>query len=78
MASKTISLDEDAYEKLKAQKKAGESFSDVVHRLVEPDQPKLTDLVGLFDEETAEDVRSVVRRMRREDVRLAEERWEEH
>ncbi|MFB6162508.1 MAG: antitoxin VapB family protein [Halococcoides sp.] len=33
MVTKTISLDEEAYERLKATKKAGESFSDTVKRL---------------------------------------------
>lgn len=77
MASKTISLDEDAYTKLKAEKREGESFSDVVHRLLGPEQPELTDLVGLLEGGTAADVRSLVQRMRREDERLARERREE-
>lgn len=68
MGSKTISLDDDAYEKLKAAKQPGESFSDVVHRLLGPDQPKLTDFVGILDEEAAEELAAVVDRMRREDI----------
>jgi predicted CopG family antitoxin len=33
MGSKTISLDEEAYEQLRSQKRGNESFSDVVFRL---------------------------------------------
>lgn len=74
MASKTISLDEDAYEKLKAQKQSGESFSDVVHRLLGPSQPKLADLVGLIDEPAVSELRAVVEKMRRQDRELARDR----
>ena len=33
MGTKTVSLDEEAYERLRAHKREGESFSDVVKRL---------------------------------------------
>ena len=36
MASKTVALDEEAYEHLKRQKKGDESFNDVVKRLARP------------------------------------------
>lgn len=38
MGSKNISLREDAYERLKARKREGESFTDVVNRLTEDDK----------------------------------------
>jgi predicted CopG family antitoxin len=39
MATKTITLDRDAYELLKKQKASGESFSDVVKRLAQTRRP---------------------------------------
>lgn len=52
MATKTISLAKDAYERLKAEKRAGESFSDVVRRLTTG--VKFTDFHGSLSEETVE------------------------
>ena len=40
MATKTITLELDAYEKLKAAKRGRESFSSVVRRCILPDSPK--------------------------------------
>lgn len=39
MATKTITLEIDAYEKLRNARKAGESFSEVVRRASFPDTP---------------------------------------
>lgn len=39
MATKTITLELDAYEKLRTEKKAGESFSEVVRRATFVDAP---------------------------------------
>ena len=39
MASKTVTLEIDAYERLKAAKRPGESFSAVVRRAVFPAEP---------------------------------------
>lgn len=38
---RSITLDEDAYEKLEAQRGPEESFSDVIHRLLGPGPPGL-------------------------------------
>lgn len=40
MGSKTISLDEEAYLRLKKEKNGNESFSDVVKRLTRPSKKK--------------------------------------
>ncbi len=46
---KVISLSDDAYNKLKMQKKEGESFSDVVNRFVETERGKsFLDLAGVW------------------------------
>ncbi|MFW9779799.1 MAG: antitoxin VapB family protein [Candidatus Heimdallarchaeota archaeon] len=50
MGSKTISLDEEAYKRLKREKNANESFSDVVKRLTRPVQHKsLLAFAGIWD-----------------------------
>ncbi|HET7324332.1 MAG TPA: antitoxin VapB family protein [Halococcus sp.] len=46
MASKTISLREDAYERLKARKRDGESFTEVVLRMTTEDQKDFSNLIG--------------------------------
>ena len=49
MGSKTISLDEEAYKRLKQEKNANESFSDVVKRLTRPLKHKsLVDFAGVW------------------------------
>jgi len=46
MASGTVALDSEAYELLKRQKKAGESFSNAFRRLARPRKP-LTSFAGM-------------------------------
>lgn len=49
MGSKTISLDEEAYKRLKREKNANESFSDVVKRLTRPLKRKsMVDFSGIW------------------------------
>lgn len=64
MATKTISLADDAYERLKAEKREGESFSDVVRRLTVGTE--LSEYYGILSEETAEDLEDVVAERRDE------------
>ena len=46
MTTKTISLREDAYERLAAQKREGESFTEVVLRMTAEDPRDFSSLVG--------------------------------
>ena len=54
MGSKTIHLDEDAYEKLAAHRRDGESYSETVERLL--GGPSLLELQGIYSEEEVETV----------------------
>ena len=64
MGTKTISLADDAYEKLKARKREGESFSDVVRRLA--GGVTLADYHGVLDEDTAAELEDIVEKRREE------------
>lgn len=68
MGTKTISLEDSAYAKLKAAKRPRESFSDVVHRLLGDRQPSFSDFRGLLDRKSAEQLAAAVARMRAEDL----------
>jgi len=59
MGTKTISLADDAYERLKRHKREDESFSDVVRRLTGEDF-SLRDYYGVLDEDTGEELDRIV------------------
>ena len=64
MGTKTISLADDAYERLRAHKREGESFSDVVRRLT--GGVTLSEYHGVLDEDTATELEGIVERRRAE------------
>jgi predicted CopG family antitoxin len=67
--SKSIRLSEDAYERLAAHKREGETFSDVVLRLA--GERSLMELAGILTDDEADAMREAVeerRARRREDL----------
>lgn len=74
MGTRTISLKDSAYERLRAAKRPGESFSDVVRRILGAREPSLTEFTRLLDRRAAEEVAEAIRRMRDEDLEVQRRR----
>ena len=70
MGTKTISLEDSAYGKLKAAKRPGESFSDVIHRVIGSREPSLLEFTKLLDRRSSEELARAIARMRDEDIAL--------
>lgn len=64
MATKTITITTEAYEKLKLRKKQNESFSDVINRIAP--YTDWTDFAGILSKESADKLRKSVREGRHE------------
>lgn len=47
MATKTITIKDEAYRRLKALKGEGDSFSEVIMKLTEPARNDFSDLIGI-------------------------------
>ena len=58
MPTRTISLDEEAYERLRAHKREGESFSDVVKRLA--GERSWAEVAGILTDEEADALEDAV------------------
>ncbi len=74
MGTRTIPLADDAYERLEAEKRDGESFSDVVRRLT--DDVTLADYYGVLDDDTADELETIIERRRSERTASRRERVE--
>ena len=60
MGTKTIGLDDEAYKRLRAQKREEESFSDTVKRITEAVASNWREGFGRLDDETANQIAAVV------------------
>ncbi|MDY7083235.1 MAG: antitoxin VapB family protein [Halobacteria archaeon] len=69
MASKTISIKEEAYERLKKRKGDDESFSDVILKLTENDPNDFSDVVGTGIDASWKDLEEKRGRSREDDER---------
>jgi len=70
MGTKTISLEDSAYEKLRGAKRPGESFSDVVRRILGGREPSFSDFRGIVDRRGVKALAEAVAKMREEDIRV--------
>jgi predicted CopG family antitoxin len=74
MATKTVSLKESAYNKLKNLKGEGESFSDLINRITS--ERSLTEISGIWDDEELEELVNENRERTDEEIRETAERME--
>jgi predicted CopG family antitoxin len=75
--SQQVRLDDDVYERIKANKRDGESFSDAVERLI--GGRSLRELRSVFDEDQVSEMRDAIKASDEEDrneVREVAERFE--
>ena len=71
MATKTISITEDAYERLAAKKGPSESFIDVIVKITA--RRSLMELAGILSDKEADELRKNIEKIRREvDARVDE------
>jgi len=65
MGSKTISLKDEAYERLKALKTGGKSFSDVVLEITQDESKGLEALIGADSDVSVDEL---IKKRREEDI----------
>ena len=74
MASRTINVSTEAYDRLAGLKRAGESFTDVINRLT--GKYRILDLIGLWDDEAGEQAERHIKELRESFDESLEERWQ--
>jgi predicted CopG family antitoxin len=66
MGTKTIGIKEDVYRRLKAHKRADESFTDVVDRLLDETKAEWRDGFGTLATNEADELERAVKRARKQ------------
>ena len=74
IATKTLTITEDAYGLLKQHKMENESFSEEIARVLSPRPFKLSDFFGILSDESADALEKNIKDMRKEHLRLRLER----
>jgi predicted CopG family antitoxin len=77
MGTKTIGIKESVYDRLAAAKRPGESFSDVIDRLLDEMAGDWRTGFGAYSEREATDLREAVERHRRETTTSHDDRQED-
>ena len=72
MATKTISITEEAYKRLACLKKSNESFSRVIERIT--GKKKISDFKGILSKESAEECEKAIENNRKERNKLHKKR----
>ena len=62
MATKTISITEEAYERLKMRKEKNESFTDVINKVT--GKRSLLELAGILNDDEANELRKHIQKIR--------------
>lgn len=70
MATKTISITEEAYERLRLQKESKESFTDVINRIT--GKRSLLELAGILTNEEADKMKGYIKERRAASRKRAE------
>ena len=72
MATKTISITEEAYERLANKKRENESFSTVINRKFK--KYNLLDMAGVLSKESAEALEKAIKENRKKDQELQDKK----
>jgi predicted CopG family antitoxin len=75
MGTRTISVSDEAYARLKALKRQGESFSDVISRLTS--RKHLSELAGVLNEKEAKSLEKTIAALRNRRKKQLEKTLEE-